>query len=141
MAIIIACMGFNLVVQVFLLTHLNLLMLCWLIVVKPMEDLHKNILELANGFLVLMMSYFSFEFSDYVPDARARFTIGYIYIAIILLLFAFNLTYQLVIWVRQVYLTRKNKKVLHLSMEEERLEAGKKDPTKLTMAEQLELKK
>ena len=26
-------------------------------------------------------------------------------------------------------------------MEEERLEAGKKDPTKLTMAEQLELKK
>ena len=33
MAIIIACMGFNLVLQVFLLTHLNLLMLCWLIVV------------------------------------------------------------------------------------------------------------
>ena len=78
-----------------------------------MEDLHKNILELANGFLVLMMSYFSFEFSDYVPDPRAKFTIGYIYIAIILLFFAFNLTYQLVVWVRQVYMTRKNKKILN----------------------------
>ena len=79
-----------------------------------MEDLHKNILELANGFLVLVMSYFSFEFSDYVPDPRAKFTIGYIYIAIILLFFSFNLTYQVVVWVRQVYVTRKSKQILHL---------------------------
>ena len=79
-----------------------------------MEDLNKNILELANGFLVLIMSYFSFNFSDYVPDPRAKFTIGYIYIAIILLFFAFNLTYQIVVWVRQVYMARKNKQVLHL---------------------------
>ena len=79
-----------------------------------MEDLHKNILELTNGFLVLMMSYFSFNFSDYVHDPQAKFTIGYIYIAIILLFFVFNLTYQVVVWVRQVYMTRKSKQILHL---------------------------
>ena len=33
MAIIIACLGFSIVLQVFLLTHLNLILLCWLIVV------------------------------------------------------------------------------------------------------------
>ncbi len=93
MAIIIACMGFNLVLQVFLLTHLNLLMLCWLIVIWPMEDFNKNILELTNGFLVLCMGYFSFNFSDYVYDIKAKFTFGYVYIAIILLFFVFNLTY------------------------------------------------
>ena len=65
-----------------------------------MEDLHKNILELANCFLVLMMSYFSFNFSDYVPDPKIQFKIGYVYITIILLFFAFNLTYQIVVWIR-----------------------------------------
>jgi hypothetical protein len=33
MAAIVACLGFNIVLQVSLLTHLNLILLCWLIVV------------------------------------------------------------------------------------------------------------
>ena len=140
MAVIIACMGFNLVLQVFLLTHLNLLILCWLIIVQPMDTLHKNILELSNGFLVLMMSYFSFDFSDYVPDPQIKFKIGYIYIAIIMLFFTYNLAYQLLVVVRDYYMIRKNKQILHLQKEAERIEAGKKDPKRLTIREQLALR-
>ena len=92
-AIIIACMGLNLVLQIFLLTHLNLIMLCCIIVIQPMEDVHKNNLEITNGFFVLCMGYFSFNFSDYVFNQRDKFTFGYVYIAIILLFFAFNLMY------------------------------------------------
>ena len=43
------------------------------------------------------MSYFSFTASDYVPDPKIKFNIGYVYIAIILLFFVHNLTFQIVI--------------------------------------------
>ena len=77
-----------------------------------MDTFYKNILELTNGFLVLVMSYFSFDFSDYVPDPRIKFNIGYIYIAIILLFFVYNLTLQIVVGTIEYYMTRKNKKIM-----------------------------
>lgn len=93
MAVIITCIGFNLILQVFLLTYANLLFLCWFVIVWPMDSLINNAFELVNGFLVLMLSYYSFSFSDYVPDPKLRFKFGKLYIAVIIIYFAYNVCF------------------------------------------------
>ena len=105
-----------------------------------MDTFFKNVLEITNGFLVLVMSYFSFTASDYVPDPKIKFNIGYVYIAIILLFFVYNLTFQIVVGIIEYYLKRKQKKIIHMKFEEDRIEAGNKDPSKLTIRELLAIR-
>jgi hypothetical protein len=72
-----------------------------------MDSFFKNVLEITNGFLLLVMSYFSFTASDYVPDQKIKFNIGYVYIAIILLFFVYNLTFQIVVGIIEYYMKKK----------------------------------
>ncbi len=53
MAITITCLGNLLVLQVFLMVYLNLGFLVWLMLIKPMDTHHKNLLEFINSNLVL----------------------------------------------------------------------------------------
>lgn len=59
-------------------------MFCWLIVYHPFDAKWKNWLECMNEGIILLMSYFGFLFSDYVQSPVARYSFGYLYIAIIL---------------------------------------------------------
>ena len=63
--------------------HCSLLMLSWLIQVKPFDATYKNYLETFNEFIILSLSYIDFLFTDFVEDPVARYSFGYIYISII----------------------------------------------------------
>ena len=57
--------------------------ICWLADERPYDERFKNNLEIANEFLVLILSYFGFLFTDYVPDPVLRYKFGYFYIALL----------------------------------------------------------
>ena len=121
LAVIISCVGFNLILQVFLLTYVNLLFLCWFVVVWPMDSFINNFFELVNGFLVLMLSYFSFSFSDYVPDPRIRFKFGKLYIAVIIIFFAYNVTFQLVLCIQILKIEKEKRRRIQMWNEAKRI--------------------
>jgi len=41
-------------------------MLSWLIIVMPLDEKSKNYLEMTNEFLILILGYYGFLFTDYV---------------------------------------------------------------------------
>jgi hypothetical protein len=41
-------------------------MLSWLIIVMPLDEKSKNYLEMANEFLIVILGYYGFLFTDYV---------------------------------------------------------------------------
>ena len=100
-----------------------------------MDTQYKNWIEIINTKLVLVICYFVFCFSDYVNDPIAKYKIGYLYIAIIIGFFAFNLTFQTVIAIKEFYVQKKKKQRILAIKEEERLEQGKTDPKRLTLRE------
>ena len=55
-----------------------------------LEPLH-NSLELSNEILTLMNSYFLFLISDFVPDMKAKYYIGWVNIGIIVALLIVNM--------------------------------------------------
>jgi hypothetical protein len=83
LALNIVYLRFNLVCQVLFAVHSSLLMLAWLIIFWPFDTNFKNYLECANEFIILMMSYFGFLFTDYVANPVSRYSFGYLYLAII----------------------------------------------------------
>jgi hypothetical protein len=85
MALTITFFKFNLVTQVLCGVHSSLLMLSWLLLVKPFDSQFKNYLESTNEFIVLILSYFGFLFSDYVENPVARYSFGFLYISLIAL--------------------------------------------------------
>ena len=83
MALCITFLKVNLVTQVLFAVHTSLLMLAWLITVKPFDTKYKLYLELSNEAITLTLSYFGFLFSDYVSSPVARYRFGYFYIGIL----------------------------------------------------------
>lgn len=83
LVLIIVFLRRNIVAQVLSAVHSSLLMLTWLIQVKPFDAEYKNKLECFNEFIVLVMSYIDFLFTDYVDNPVLRYTFGYFYIGII----------------------------------------------------------
>ena len=92
MALCITFFKVNLVTQVLFAVHTSLLMLTWLIRVKPFDTKYKLYLELANESIVLTLSYFGFLFSDYVQNPVSRYQFGYLYIGFL----AFGLLFNIV---------------------------------------------
>ena len=58
--------------------------------VKPFERRIHNKLEIANETLILLNSYFMIIFSDFVPDARNRYAMGWCNLGIIFVLVIVN---------------------------------------------------
>jgi len=83
LVLIIVFLRRNIVAQVLCAVHCSLLMLTWLIQFKPFDTGYKNKLECFNEFIVLVMSYIDFLFTDYVDNPVSRYTFGYFYIGII----------------------------------------------------------
>ena len=65
-------------------------MLSWLVLVKPFDSMHKNYLECTNEYIVLILAYFGFLFTDYVDNPIARYTFGFLYIGLVALGLAVN---------------------------------------------------
>jgi len=94
-----------------------MMLMSWLILVHPLDTMAKNYLEMSNEFLILILGYYGFLFTDYVGDPTMRYTFGYIYIGILaggLLLNAINLVYtslvDLVSWCKyKLYIMRQKK--------------------------------
>jgi hypothetical protein len=82
-ALVIVYLRFSVVMQVLLAVHSSLLMLTWLIQVRPMESDSKNYLEMANEFLICVLGYFGFLFTDFVGDPGTKYMFGYAYIGIL----------------------------------------------------------
>lgn len=85
LALTITTLQFNLVVQVLFAVNSSLMMLCWLIMVQPFDKDWKNYLECFNEWLILMMSYLGFWFSDFVGNPITRSHFGYAYLGLIAL--------------------------------------------------------
>ena len=83
MAINITFFKFNLVTQVLCGVHSSLLMLSWLILVRPFDSQLKNFLEGSNEIFVLILSYAGFLFSDYVENPVVRYSFGFFYISLL----------------------------------------------------------
>jgi hypothetical protein len=47
-----------------------------LIGVKPFEEMKDNYMEIFNDFSLMTSMYFCFVFTDFVPDATMRYSIG-----------------------------------------------------------------
>jgi hypothetical protein len=59
------------------------MMMSWFMLVYPLETMAKNYLEMSNEFLIMILGYYGFLFTDYVGDPELRYTFGYIYIGIL----------------------------------------------------------
>ena len=78
------------VLQSLIAVHCSLLMLTWLINVKPFDEPFKNYLEMMNEFLLCILGYFGFLFTGYVPEPESRYVFGYVYISLLALALMFN---------------------------------------------------
>jgi hypothetical protein len=94
LAFVIFGFSFNCVLQIFLTVHGSLLMISWILIVKPLDSDLKNLIELLNECLLLFHSYFSFVFTQYVPDVRVRYQFGFIYMTVLGVGLTFNLSIQ-----------------------------------------------
>ena len=92
------------VFSVLIIAHISLGMICWLADERPYDARYKNNLEIANEFLVLILSYFGFLFTDYVPSPVLRYKFGYFYIALLALGLLLNLStmvsFSILNWIR-----------------------------------------
>ena len=95
LAFVIFGLSFNCVLQILLTVHGSLLMISWIIIVKPLDSGLKNGIELLNECLLLFHSYFSFVFTMYVPDARVKYQFGFIYMSVLGAGLTFNLSIQI----------------------------------------------
>lgn len=105
-AFTIAYFGFNGPLQSLIAVNSSLLMLSWYINVFPLDSKAKNYLEISNEFLVCILGYFGFLFTDYVGDPAARYTFGYLYIGFLaaaLFLNLVNLGYTTVMEIKQFW--------------------------------------
>ena len=82
-ALAIAFLMFSNVLQSLIAVHSSLLMLSWLLTVRPLDTHNKNYLEMVNEFLILILGYFGFLFTDYVGDPVTRYSFGYLYISLL----------------------------------------------------------
>ena len=57
----------------------------------PLDEKSKNYLEMTNEFLILILGYYGFLFTDYVETPTQRYIFGYIYIGLIAAGLLFNL--------------------------------------------------
>ena len=74
------------------------------------EDNKIRNLELLNEFTLLLLSYLIFVFSDYVPNAKTRHTVGYWWIGVQmsnllahLIFLQANLVNNIIAWCRKKY--------------------------------------
>ena len=87
------------VLQSLVAVYSSLAMLSWLILVMPLDTKGKNFLEMANEFLVTILGYYGFLFTDFVGNPVQRYTFGYIYLGLLgtgLLLNVINLVFSVV---------------------------------------------
>lgn len=69
-------------------------MITWLIIVKPLDSGLKNAIEISNELLLLFFSYFSFLFTMFVPDPLVKYKFGFIYMSVLGIGLAFNISIQ-----------------------------------------------
>ena len=65
-AITIVWLKKSCVVQSLVAVYSSISMLSWLIIVMPLDEKSKNYLEMSNEFLILILGYYGFLFTDYV---------------------------------------------------------------------------
>jgi hypothetical protein len=65
-------------------------MLTFFITVKPLDQPFLNGIEVFNEACLLLTSYFLFLFTDFVPDPKLRYQIGWLFIGLQILNIAVN---------------------------------------------------
>jgi hypothetical protein len=78
------------VTQLFVQFFCCLLMLIFFIAVKPLNQPFLNRIEIFNELCLLITSYFLFLFTDFVPDIKTRYMLGWAFIGISLFNIAVN---------------------------------------------------
>lgn len=79
------------ILQIFTQFFCCLLMLLYLVDVRPLNSPFLNKMELFNEVTLLACSYFLFAFTDFVGDATLRYSLGWGFISLIGLNVAVNL--------------------------------------------------
>jgi hypothetical protein len=83
MALCLVYLGSSNVMQTLVTVHASLVVLAWLSNTFPMASPYKNYLEMSNEFLICILGYFGFLFTNYVDDPVLRFKFGFVYIGIV----------------------------------------------------------
>jgi len=73
----------------------SVMMISFLISVKPFSEPFLNRIEIFNEMALLVSSYFMFLFTDFVEDAQLRSKLGWAYIGIIAAMIGVNWTCML----------------------------------------------
>ena len=88
-------------------------------IARPFIEPLQNNLELSNEILTLINSYFMFLFSDFVPDLKAKYHVGWVNIGVIVALVLINMSIITIVQGKQVcrraqlkYLKRKHSKLM-----------------------------
>ena len=63
---------------------------------KPMNSNFFNFMENLNEFAIYVVCYFTFLFTDWIPDIELMYTLGYVFMPIIVLIVIVNIL--CVIW-------------------------------------------
>ena len=89
-AIIIVLLAPQSYFQIQLLVFKTSLIMAFQGQVRPFETRHQNNLELFNETLTLLSTYTLFIFTEYVPEAYARYLIGWVLIGIMIVILVAN---------------------------------------------------
>lgn len=117
--------GPNAVFQAYVQVALSLSLVYFLVSVSPYDDPLLNGMEIFNEVTLLALAYFMFLFSDFVPDAEVRYTLGWVFSGTIAFNLGVNWTVlmsrmlkQIARWIRLKYRNFKRAKKEALEVED-----------------------
>ena len=84
---------------------LCIMMIMYLGFIWPFKSAFITWMEITNELAVLLLCYFMFTFTDWIPKAKTRYLIGWIFIAIIVI----HLSVHLAVLIRSTFIEMKRK--------------------------------
>lgn len=99
------------IIQIIVLSIINLLFLMFLGAVKPHITFRKRCLEFFNEYMIMLISLQLLCFTDFIPDAKIYFYIGYIFVLNISFCFLMNIIVMLYSNYLKFKLKQKKKRV------------------------------
>ena len=75
----------NHLLQLAIQIYSSIALLGYILMIMPFEDPLLNYMELFNESSILATSYFLLAFTDFVPEAETRYTIGWVFSGVVAL--------------------------------------------------------
>ena len=98
-AVILVWVSERIILQVFLVSTISLCHSIWAVKTQPMDSTISNAIFIFNEYFMMFSCDFVLIFTDYTSTVTSQHTMGYVYIGLILLSIAVNVTFLVTIFV------------------------------------------